>query len=272
MQKRRINKSVESINSKKLSIQFSLDGFSFCIYTQDDTIINFSEFDFEKTAVSPENLLDKIEAIFASEVLLQQDFTEVFAVHQNQLSTIVPDPFFNPKNVTEYLKYSIKILNDDLIAFDHIASISAKSVYVPYVNINNYIFQNFGEFEYKHHLSVLIEKLITQNTAKEETVFVNVFKNDFDIIVLKEKELIFSNSFSLTTKEDFIYYILFTLEQLKLAPEKVLLCFLGTIEKESELYTIVYKYVRNVTFLKNPSHFFTNETSISNHSNYILIN
>ena len=272
MQKRTINKSIENIKLKKLSIQFSLDGFSFCTYNQEDKIINFAEFNFEKRVDNPQVLLEKIEAIFASEVLLQEDFSEVLVIHQNNLSTIVPTQFFDEKSLKDYLKYTIKVLNDDLIAFDEISSISAKNVYVPYVNINNYIFQNFGVFEYKHHLSVLIEKLSAQNTSEEEHVFVNVSKNDLDIIILKGKELIFSNSFSFSTKEDFIYYILFVLEQLKLDTETVSLSFLGDIEKESELYTIVYNYVRNVNFIKNNASFFTNETAISNHSNYILIN
>ncbi|MBL4643407.1 MAG: DUF3822 family protein, partial [Flavobacteriaceae bacterium] len=70
-------------------------------------------------------------------------------------------------------------------------------------------------------------------------------------------------------KEDFIYYILFTAEQLQLNPEELLLFFIGDIEEESELYHIAYQYIRNVDFIKIDNSFFDTEKDISNHTNYI---
>ena len=58
--------------------------------------------------------------------------------------------------------------------FDNIITIDAKNVYVPYVNINNYLFQNFGEFEYQHHSSILLEKLLKIESSTEKKMYVNV--------------------------------------------------------------------------------------------------
>jgi hypothetical protein len=53
--------------NKNLSIQFSLDGFSFCITNADNTneIILFTQYIFEKTIASPELLLEKIIFFFS---------------------------------------------------------------------------------------------------------------------------------------------------------------------------------------------------------------
>ena len=59
------------------------------------------------------------------------------------------------------------------------------------------------------------------------------------------------NTFDYTTKEDFIYYLLFTAEQLGLNPEEFPLVLLGNVTKEDELFKIAYTYIRNVSIIKN---------------------
>jgi hypothetical protein len=56
------------------------------------------------------------------------------------------------------------------------------------------------------------------------------------------------NSFEYQTPEDFIYYLLFTAEQLSLNPEIFQLELLGTITRNDPYYAMAYKYIRNVSF------------------------
>ena len=270
--KKNSRNTVTHSKDTKLSIQFNLDGFSFCIINNTTKETNyFSEYVFKEKQLTPENLLKKIEEIFKTDIHLQKDFSAVLVIHQNNLFSLVPNQYFSEDVLSEYLNFNIKTLATDFIAYDDIESINAKNVYVPYVNINNYLFQNFGEFEYQHHLTILIEKLISANNSDDKKVFVNVSKENYDIVVLENKQLQFSNSFNFQTKEDFIYYILFTFEQLKLDVEKIALFFTGDIEPESEIYKITYQYIRNVSFLESNNKIF-NELDASKHSNYILLN
>jgi len=263
--------SLKTIKEDKLSIQFNLDGFSFSIYnTLSKKEVYFREYIFENSQTSPENLLLKIEAIFKTDAYLQNDFIAVTVIHQNNLSTLVPDRFFNKKKMAFYLNFNIKTLATDFITFDDLETVNAKNVYVPYVNINNYIFQNFGEFEYKHHSTVLIQKLLKNNTTKEKTMFVNVSKTTLDIVVLENEKLLLSNAFSYESKEDFIYYVLFVAEQLNLDVQEFPLYFMGEITLKSKTYEIVYKYIKNVSFLKGTSAIY-DEFNIPSHSNYILL-
>ena len=208
--KKNSNTTLINVKDTKLSIQFNLDGFSFCI-TNSTTkeVIYFSEYLFEEKQITPENLLNKIEEIFKTDEYLQKDFSSVLVIHQNNLFTLVPTPYFSENKISEYLNFNIKTLATDFIAFDDIQCVNAKNVYIPYVNINNYLFQNFGGFEYKHHLTVFIETLINLSNSNEKKVFVNVSKSSIDIVVMRNKQLEFSNTFNFQTKEDFIYYILF---------------------------------------------------------------
>ena len=263
--------SLRDTKDTKLSIQFNLDGFSFCITDNtSEEILYFYEYLFKEKKITPESLLKKIEELFKTDSYLQKDFSSVSVVHQNNLSCLVPNTYFSEDKLSEYLNFNIKTLTSDFITFDDIQSIKAKNVYIPYVNINNFLFQNFGEFEYKHHLTIFIEKLISINNSDKKVVYVNVSSDSFDVVVIQNKQLYFSNSFSFETKEDFIYYILFTFEQLKLDVEEIQLYFTGDIELESELYTITYQYIRNVLFLESNNPIFK-KLNCSKHSNYILL-
>ena len=271
VQKKNNKISLQKTKDIELSIQFSLDGFYFCILdTNTKENIYFKEYQFEKTLNSPEDLLKKIITIFKQDTNLQIAYGAVSVIHQNSLSTIVPNKYFDKNALVTYLDFNIKILKTDFIAFDNLNAMDAKNVYVPYVNINNYLFQNFGEFEYQHHSTVLLEKLLKLEESNHKKMYVNVSKSSFDVVVLENKKLIFSNSFSYATKEDFIYYILFTVEQTHLDTALFNLYFMGEIYIESEIYKITYTYIKNIFFLKSENSIFK-DLEIANHSNYILL-
>ncbi|NLP57933.1 DUF3822 family protein [Lutibacter sp. B1] len=269
------NNALDSINLEEnhLSIQLSLDGFSFCIYNKiEDEVNALGIYKFENSSISPYKHLELVEELYLSEELLQKKYNSVSVTHFNNLVTQVPRPFFDKNNLTEYLQYTVKVLENDFISYDEIANSEIINVYIPYVNINNFLLDKYGSFIYKHSSTVLIEKLLNQyKNSENDYCFVNVTNTHFEIVVLKNKKLELFNCFSFTTKEDFIYYILFIAEQLNLNPEEFQLVLLGDIEKKSELYTILYQYVRNISFY-TPTKFYPILKDISTHSNFTLLN
>ena len=255
----------------ELSIQFSLDGFSFCISNlENKKTLYFSEYTFKETQNSPKELLNKIKIIFKEDHNLQHEFTSVVVIHENNLNTLVPNLYFNEALLKTYLDYNIKTLKTDFIAFDDVENFSLKNVYVPYVNINNYLFQNFGEFEYKHHTTVFLEKLRNVKKFDEKIMFVNVSTNNCYIVVLDNNNLLFSNSFTYQTKEDFLYYLLFTAEQLELDTNTFKLYFSGLIDTTSEIYKIAFTYIRNIYFLEG-NNAILEDVNTPKHANYILL-
>jgi len=256
-----------------LSIQLSLDGFSFCVYNKIQKKIGvFEVYEFTEQNISPKKHLELVKEVYANHKILSIKYNSVSVTHFNNLVSQVPEPFFDKNNLPSYLQYSVKLLEDDFIAFDTIQNTEIVNVYVPFVNINNFMIDVYGTFFYKHSSTILIEKLLQQfkNTDKE-ICFINVTKNQFEIVIINNNKLLLYNCFDFTTKEDFIYYILFTAEQLKLNPEEVQTILLGDIEKESELYTILYQYIRNISFYKPP--FFPEALKdVSKHSFFTLLN
>ncbi len=270
MLNKKISKNIENISKRKLSIQFSLDGFSFCIANAANTIYHFSSYSFDRENTTPESLLDEVEKIFKNDQDLQSDFDSVEVVHENRLNSFVPNEYFREEHLKSYLNYNVKNIVTDYATFDSFEALDFKNVYIPYVNINNFLFQNFGTFEYKHHASVLLEKLMIKAQKQSTHFFVHVNSSSFDIVVIENQKLLYFNAFEYQIKEDFIYYILFAFEQLKLNPEELKLIFIGEITEDSELYQIAYKYIRNIDFITASSTILEGK-EMENHANFILL-
>lgn len=101
---KKINKSIQNISNRKLSIQFSLDGFSFCISNFEDTIYHFASYQFDRETSTPEALLTRIEDVFQNDKDLHDDFSSVLVIHENNLSTFVPNAYFKEDALKSYLK------------------------------------------------------------------------------------------------------------------------------------------------------------------------
>ena len=241
---------------KKLSIQVSLNGLSFCILNQKDKEVSYyKRIDFEKQ-LDPVKLLAQIELTYEKEDILNEPVDEVVLQYTNSLFSLVPEELFDEANASNYLKFNTKILKTDFIAFDHLNH-GIVNVYIPYTNITNYFFDKYGEFEYRHSLSVLIDSLLELPAGKDEVkVYLHSHLSSYELVVIENGKLIFANSFEYETREDFLYYLLFTAEQLKLDPDKFELILLGDISKDSEEYQMAWDYIRNISFL-GPFHSFS---------------
>jgi hypothetical protein len=235
-------------NYKKLSIQVSLSGLSFCVF---DTITT-KILTYNSTTFKPNEVIEgQLWNAFINNTVLSKPYDEITVLHDNNINTFVPKPLFDVNTIASYLQYNVKVFETDFFAFDEIHNYEINNVYVPFVNINNFLLDQFESFEYKNKNSILVQKVLDQSkNIDEKHVFVHFQENSFEIVVVKNQQLLLFNSFEYKTPEDFIYYILFTFEQLQLNPEIVPITLFGAISKEDSFYKIAYKFIRNCDLLE----------------------
>jgi len=259
--------------NKSLSVQISLTGLSFLVTASDTKeVLSFSEQKLDNTP-TPEEILDVIKKTIESNEKLQHSFTKVTLLYATNLYTLVPAPLFDETKASDYLKFNSKILANDFISHDTLEKQDLVVVYVPYININNFFFEKYGSFKYYHAASVLIETIIrAEKFSKETKVYVHVQPESFDCLVVKEGDLALCNTFSYRTPEDFIYYLLFCMEQLKLNPESTEVVLSGAIEKENDIFNIIYRYVRNVSFTSEKFSNMSFSENNKSHHHFVLKN
>ena len=239
----------ESLQHCRLSVQITLNGLSFLVTNLYTKEVIFFEDSATSTNQTPEELYTTLHRAIAANSILQTSFEEVILLYATAPYTLVPNSLFDAARVSEYLKFNTKILAGDFIAYDEVLSTDAAVVYVPFVNLNNYIFDRYGSFKYYHATTLLLDRIMkTEKHSVHPKVFVHVLAGSFDLIIINKSGVQLMNRYEYATPEDFIYYILFCFEQLQLNPETVETVLMGSIIENDDLYQILYKYVRNVLF------------------------
>ncbi|SFB29948.1 Protein of unknown function [Flavobacterium swingsii] len=233
---------------KNLVLQVSLTEVSFCIKdTLKDKIETIRSFSFDKIS-NPKEIEESLIKVFNETPELNTSFDEITVLHNNNLLTFVPSVLFDVQYLASYLQYNTKVFDSDFFAYDLVTNNDMVTVYIPYVNINNFLIDRFGSFNYKHSFTILVKKVLEFSKNIDQTqLYVHIQTDNFQIIAVKNQKLLLFNTFDYKTEEDFIYYLLFVIEQLNLNPETVLTKLFGTVSKESNLYQSAYKYIRNVS-------------------------
>jgi len=263
--------NIEKNTNERLSVQVSLTGLSFLVTNLITSEIDFIfEKQFENT-LTPEEILDLIIKITSDQKELQHEFSEVIVIYATNLYTVVPSSLFDETKASEYLKFNSKILANDFIAYDTIDPYQMTIVYVPFVNINNYFFDKYGSFQYYHSGTVLLKSILHhEKNSINIKVYLHILNDTFDIIIIKNNDLKLCNTHSYKTPEDFIYYILFTLEQLNLNPETIEIVLCGDIKEEDDIFKILYHYIRHISFFNPITPKMNSSDNELPHKNYLL--
>ena len=199
---------------------------------------------------SPKKLLKKLDLLINESKINISNVITVKLIVFNKLSALVPKNLFDENLSLDYLKFNSKLLKNDYAANDLIEEIGAVNVFIPFVNVNNYLIEKFGSFNYYHYSTILIKKLLKYNTDKDKSVYANIQSNDFQILIFKNRSLQYYNNFEFKEKEDILYFTLFVMEQNKIDNIKTKLVLLGDIKEKSDTYLLLSKFIKNIDIIK----------------------
>lgn len=249
-----IDESLNKNDSLKynLNLQISMNEITYCILdTQRNKFIGLESF-LIKEVYNPYKLSETFDEILQQNKWLSGNFNERRIIYQNHKSTLVPVPLYDAKEEETYFNFNQNLDDNEDIYCDKLSNLNAYNLFAIPTVIKSKCREMFTEFKLHHYLTSLIESLliINKNKLTDKNLFVNVNKTMFDVILLEDNKLIYNNTFQYQTPEDFIYYLLFAVQQLELNPEIINLTLSGEIEKQTALFDIIYKYIRNINFIK----------------------
>ena len=208
----------ENNNQTNLTLSVGLNSISLSVYDLPSSkLIKFDKVAFSNP-LSIEGTLDELKDLLNKNDLDFKKIENIKLFQQNNLSVLVPSELYSEKQKRTYLKYNTQIRNDDFIAVDNLNNLKIKNIYIPYININNYLVDLFKNIEYFHYDSELLNKLY--EIRRNEEFFVHVDNRQIKIVVFKNDTLNFFNSYEIDNSSDIIYYILVVLKEKKLNIDK----------------------------------------------------
>lgn len=204
---------------------------------------------FFRKAVTDAQMADQIERLLTDHEWLGNGFKRVDAIVTSEKFTFVPAALFDSSAAKEYLAFNAPVTDRDVVRNDVLRQADARNVYALDHRLEKALLKISPSIRLRHHLSPLSERVLAASkNQNDKRVHAHIRQGQFDIVVSENGKLLLANIYTYQSPEDFIYFLLFAAEQLKLNPEKFELEISGEVEEKSAISAIANKYVRNVKF------------------------
>lgn len=240
-------------DTAEISIQVSLSGFSFFINSSEDHRIHaFRHYGFPKILLQ-EDMLNQIDDILYKDELLRLSFQKVRVIYTSRKSTLVPEEFFKTNHLKQILEFNQPIDDLDEIHFNPVPACQSQLVFAIPTYFAGLIIDKFSSVQfYNHATPLLINTLSGTSGSQPEKVIVQLSKEFFDIIVIKEGKLKLYNTFLYAGNTDLIYFILYACKQLNIDPKKKPFLFTGEVTPGDPLISEMKPYIPALRFFDKP--------------------
>ncbi|MFU8842292.1 MAG: DUF3822 family protein [Bacteroidales bacterium] len=257
-----VNKYDESLTEDltgacSLSIQFSFESICFSIfYSPLNKYLAIESVDFGKF-LSPESSIGTFSTYIRNHPWLRLPYSEIRIFYEAVKTTLVPSPLFLEDHKENFAQFNFASDINHQVLSDKIRNLDAYIVYEVHKAFSDLWADFFPAHTLNCHAGRLIDlvMLMNKNSPFQKRVFINVRKSYVDIAVHEGNKLLFFNSFAFRTREDFIYYVIFVMEQLAIHPEETEWMLSGFIDRDTPMFDILYKYVKNIRFLSGSDAF-----------------
>lgn len=241
-------------SSYYLSIQLSLDGFSFCILDPvHNKYLQFQHLLLE--ANRPIN--EQVENWFRQIEKLNLPYKKTLVLLPSSRGTLVPTPVFDAAQPEDWMRFCGPLSEKQTVHYNKIAMADAYNVFPVEAELEKLLKKQFPNPRIFHQNTPVIEgNLATKmNEGNKTTLFINLHSACFDLLAFSDNSLKLCNNFPIKSENDFIYFTLFAFEQLKLSPNEVEIIMSGHHPRFDALGKQLSRYLRHVAPSTLPHHF-----------------
>lgn len=174
-------------------------------------------------------------------------FAETFITALPETFIFIPEEFENKD--TDQKTTIAPFLDSDSCVLN--AKIK-KTTITTYFTINEKVldFQNiFSESKVIPSSNILIQQMLSIPSGSVDVIGINVYKEDIELVYIKNEQFIFYNRFPKANADDFNYYLLSVFEQFAIQVAHAQFYLAGNIDPQDENYERLSKYTAHIHFL-----------------------
>jgi hypothetical protein len=234
-----------------LVAEISMSKFSYAIYDMDRRkFVALESYTYPKT-MQRVQLDEQIGQILDASHLLRSAYQKIRIIWAGTQYTLVPVELYDSKHDATYMQFTQSVMPGSEVLSDTLKNLNAVNIYAIPSLVKDRLQQRLQIHQFMHHISIMAELLLIENkqSVHEHTAFVNAGSMSYDLVILSKGKLVFCNTFEYRAAEDFMYFLLFSFEQLQLSTERTPVLLMGDILPSSEIYDLLIKYIRNVSFI-----------------------
>lgn len=239
-------------NPYKTSIVLHNDGCSFMSkFLETQYIPHFSHYPNINFNLYSPNFATWIQGIKNNEDLYQvvKDSRNLTFYLYDYRFILVPTDFYKEAHKEAVFEQQCELRPNEELIVKMIPSLNAHIIFPVNKLIPVLFKEEFNDFDIHHYFESYYQNILAIASQKE-AVYINYSFQQLDFTYLKNGKLNQHNNFQIHNKEDFLYYVLFALEQLNLKQEMKDIYFSGEVNENDPLLELIKKYLPNYHLAK----------------------
>jgi len=239
----------EESSEYTLSIQVSLNGFSFCIRnTKDGQLLVFKH---TEVKISNEQLLTRrFEDWVKEEELLQKQYKSQKLIVLGHHFTLLPSNFNDDQIFSDSIRLLFPIQTVEY-SVSEIEEINVNLLFLVSPEMKRFLNDNFDSIQLKHGVENLIRHTAFGEKGKQVRLFFD--EKDLYIIYFDEHQLMLCNSFGIKHANDAVYYALTALKQYNVQLKSIPVFIAGKSVFLEASKSLLEKYFLSVDYFIPPS-------------------
>ncbi len=233
-----------------LSIELSLDGFSFAILDPRQFRYMMLESYRFANAGHIEGLAAELETFIKENPLLLGSFERVNIAWYQPQYTLVPAQLYLHAGKQAYHEYCGPLAQQYELRADKLNNLEAYGIYPFPEVLRKKLDFLYSSYRLRHTGTVLIENVLAAIKLGElkADIVLHIKPGHFELLLLEASCLIFYNSFAYQAFDDLMYFLFYVLEQFGLDASQMEALLAGEISLDSKNYELLSGYFKKVHF------------------------
>ncbi|SDZ90932.1 DUF3822 family protein [Pedobacter hartonius] len=227
-----------------LLLKITADSFSYAVIDKNSRQLKavFDQQECDDTAAELASALKK-------DSYLQLPFREIKVSVYTPNTIAVPNGIFNGSELESYANFFA-----DATSTQVNTSLFAQFGFTSVFKLEQFTEETLNTSlasaaRYEHHAPLLALASDAEGTA----LLLDFTAGSFNALLLQNHKVIFQNSFQIDTPDEFNYYLLLLIQELKLAPACSTVLLSGIIHQDDSYYNCLCKYFDNIRFNLPPA-------------------
>jgi hypothetical protein len=221
-----------------LLVKVGFDSFSYAIVNRETKEVS-AVYDEQECESGAKKLTERLK----TDTYLTLSYREVKVAVYTENKIDIPDAFYNPDELDAYTQYFATPHTSNIYATGQV-HFGLTTIFA----VSKALDEAFNNFKGKKY--ALSAGLLSLAEHMNETSLILDFTvGTFNAVYIKDKAIIFQHGYEIENAEEFNYFLLLLLDQLKInGNTNVRLT--GIVHESDEIYSCLQKYFENIEFLE----------------------
>ena len=202
--------------------------------------------------ISRQDTIQQLNTVLEGHLVLRAGYWgEVAVIARNGGFTHIPEVYFDDSQKESYLRFHPQNLeNMDLYSYCHNHN-GLCSVFQAEQEFVDWARKAYPSKDIKvlHQADVFLTSALKEtDTTYENNIFIDIENRYMNMLIVQGERVLLYNRYYYQSPQDFVYFLLFAIDELQLNIDSTQTLLYGEISKDSGIFNLLQKYIKNVNF------------------------